>query len=190
VQQLAPGSPIGDQEILAKFLPCSALTESELLAYKLHSLPCPATEGIDRGAILWNLIGNKAIGKPKHSLLPVLTLLFLISYGILTRLVVEQGRTIESQRNLIGLLFTDSVQLSSLKGKAVQKQNAERAKAQAQMKSQATPQDSQAPNSSSRATSHADAKTHSKSKLHRPLPQKPPRDTSGEGDERRIRVSI
>jgi hypothetical protein len=127
------------------------------------------------------------IGQPKRTLLPVLTVLFLISYGLLTMLVVEQGRTIASQRSLIGLLFTDSVQLSSLLGKAVQKKNAERAKAQGQMKSRP---DSQGPNSSSPATPHAHAKSRGSSKLRRALPQKPPRDTSGEGDERRTLVSI
>ena len=62
----------------------------------------------------------------------MLTILFLLSYGLLTMLVVEQGRTIDSQRNLIHLLFSDSVQLSSIKGKAAQKQNDARAEAQAQ----------------------------------------------------------
>jgi hypothetical protein len=135
-------------------------------------------------------MGNNLIGQPKRTLLPVLTVLFLISYGLLTLLVVEQGRTIESQRSLIGLLFTDSVQLSILQGKAVQKKNAERAKAQGQTKSQATPQDSQGPDSSAPATPRAHAKSRGSSKLRRPLPQKPPKDTSGEGDERRTLVSI
>ena len=51
------------------------------------------------------------------SLLPLLVILFIVSYGILTLLVVEQGRTIESQRGLITVLLKDSTQLAALKGK-------------------------------------------------------------------------
>ena len=72
---------------------------------------------------MWNLTGNNAVGKPGRSLLPVLTILFLVSYGLLTMLVVEQGRTIDSQRSLIQMLFSDSVELTGLKGKAAQKQH-------------------------------------------------------------------
>lgn len=54
----------------------------------------------------------------KHGWLPLLTVLFLISYGLMTMLIVEQGRTIESQRALIGELFGDSTQLSAMKMKA------------------------------------------------------------------------
>src|SRR3984957_6934828 len=56
----------------------------------------------------------------KHGWLPLLTVLFLISYGLMTMLIVEQGRTIESQRALIRELFRDSTELSSVKMKAVQ----------------------------------------------------------------------
>ncbi len=51
----------------------------------------------------------------KNGWLPVLTVLFLISYGLMTMLVVEQGRTIESQRALIRELFRDSRDLSAVK---------------------------------------------------------------------------
>jgi negative regulator of sigma E activity len=50
----------------------------------------------------------------------VLTVLFLISYGLMTMLIVEQGRTIESQRALIRELFRDSTELSAVKQKAAQ----------------------------------------------------------------------
>jgi len=49
-----------------------------------------------------------------------LTILFLISYGLMTMLIVEQGRTIESQRALIRELFRDSKELSAVKMKAAQ----------------------------------------------------------------------
>jgi len=50
----------------------------------------------------------------------LLTILFLISYGLMTMLIVEQGRTIESQRALIRELFRDSKELSAVKMKAAQ----------------------------------------------------------------------
>ena len=43
--------------------------------------------------------------------------LFLISYGILTLLVVEQGKTIEAQRSLLREMLKDSQQLAMLKDK-------------------------------------------------------------------------
>ncbi len=51
------------------------------------------------------------------ALMPLLVLLFIVSYGILTALVFEQGRTIESQRGLIREMLKDSTQLAALKGK-------------------------------------------------------------------------
>jgi len=54
----------------------------------------------------------------KFSWLPVLTVLFMISYGLMTMLIVEQGQTIESQRALIRELFRDSTELSAVKLKA------------------------------------------------------------------------
>ena len=51
----------------------------------------------------------------KHGWLPLLTVLFLLSYGLMTMLIVEQGRTIESQRALIHELFRDSNELSVVK---------------------------------------------------------------------------
>lgn len=56
----------------------------------------------------------------KHGWLPLLTILFLISYGLMTMLIVEQGRTIESQRALIRELFRDSKELSVVRMKAAQ----------------------------------------------------------------------
>jgi len=60
------------------------------------------------------------VAPKKHGWLPLLTILFLISYGLMTMLIVEQGRTIESQRALIRELFRDSKELSAVKMKAAQ----------------------------------------------------------------------
>lgn len=69
------------------------------------------------------------------SLLPLLTILFIFSYGMLTYLVVQQGRTIDSQRGLIRTLLGDSIELSSMKGKAARAQ----AEAQTQPQNQVQP---------------------------------------------------
>ena len=50
-------------------------------------------------------------------MLPLLVILFIVSYGILTMLVFEQGQTIESQRTLIREMLKDSNQLAALKNK-------------------------------------------------------------------------
>ena len=51
------------------------------------------------------------------AILPLLVILFIVSYGILTMLVFEQGQTIESQRSLIREMLKDSNQLATLKSK-------------------------------------------------------------------------
>src|SRR6202049_2008679 len=62
------------------------------------------------GCHLTTLFGNNtAVSIKKRSLLPLLTVLFLFSYGLMTLLIVEQGTTIQSQRALIRDLFSDSM---------------------------------------------------------------------------------
>jgi hypothetical protein len=56
--------------------------------------------------------------------LPLLTVLFCISYGLMTMLIVEQGRTIDSQRALIRELFRDSMALNNSRMKSLQEQRA------------------------------------------------------------------
>ena len=50
-------------------------------------------------------------------IMPLLVILFIVSYGILTMLVFEQGQTIESQRSLIREMLKDSTQLAAIKDK-------------------------------------------------------------------------
>src|SRR5580704_14255941 len=61
----------------------------------------------------------------KRGMLPLLTVLFLISYALMTMLIIEQGQTIESQRALIRELFRDSTELSSIKQGQIAKKNSE-----------------------------------------------------------------
>lgn len=124
--------------------------------------------------------------KPKQSsMLPLLTVLFLISYALMATLVVEQGRTIDSQRYLIKQLFRDSSELTGMKTSLFQRQ---RAQAQAQAEANAHSQ-AQAP--SSQATPRDNAKSNrNPGKLRRPAPLRPPRNTSDVADERRALFSI
>jgi hypothetical protein len=64
-----------------------------------------------------------AAGKNRNAWLPLLVVLFLVSYGLMALLVFEQDRTIASQRGLITDLLGDSTQLSALKGQIIQKKN-------------------------------------------------------------------
>ena len=83
------------------------------------------------GCHLTTLFGNAAITTTtvipavpvqpkKHNLLPVLVVLFPISYGLMTMLLIEQGRTIESQRALIHELYHDSAELAAVKSRTLQ----------------------------------------------------------------------
>lgn len=82
------------------------------------------------GCLLTTLFNNTAITtatpidapvpRKKRSWLPLLTVLFCLSYGLMTMLIVEQGATIESQRALIRELFRDSTELSAMKMKLQQ----------------------------------------------------------------------
>jgi hypothetical protein len=95
------------------------------------------------GCHLTTLFGNHAISTvsvtdtpaapKKHGWLPLLTVLFLISYGLMTMLIVEQGQTIESQRALIRELFRDSTELSSMKMRGQQRAQLPSARTQAPM---------------------------------------------------------
>jgi hypothetical protein len=103
-------------------------------------------------------------------MLPLLTVLFLISYGLMVLLVVEQNRTITSQRWLITELMSDSKELTSLKGKLLaERRNAEKhsgSKTQTQTPStQAVPQNQK--------------------KARRSAPERPPRLASDAADVRR-----
>ncbi len=126
-----------------------------------------------------------AAPKPKSSLMPLLIVLFLVSYGLMALLVVEQGRTIDTQKGLILSLFDDSTQLSRLKGKTFQQQ---RAAAQAQAANKAQ---SQAQSPSTQETPRDNAKNnHSAGKVRKTLPEKPPVGTEDTSDVRRTLFKI
>ena len=73
-----------------------------------------------------------ATPKKKQSLLPLLTVLFVVSYGLMIALIVQQSVAIESQSSLIHMLMRESSQFWAAKGKAIAQQRAAQARAQAQ----------------------------------------------------------
>jgi hypothetical protein len=113
--------------------------------------------------------------KKRRPMLPVLIVLFLITYGLVLSLVVFQGSTINSQRLLILDLFRDSSQFQALQLKESQKKRAaaaEKNKGQAQQKEQ----------EKARAAKP-------KHRLHEPPPPQFP-DGPDVSDARRTQVSI
>jgi hypothetical protein len=128
--------------------------------------------------------------KSKHSLLPLLVVLFLISYGLLALLVVEQARTIDAQRSLINQLFGDSVELSSMKGRAFQQQHP-KSKAQPRSRSQAQTPSTQIQTPSSQVAPNNKVVSQRKgSKFQKQVPQKPPQVEADSPDDRRSKSLI
>lgn len=130
----------------------------------------------------------------KHTLLPVLVVLFLFSYGLMTMLIVEQGRTIDSQRALIRELFRDSSELFGIKRAQAlegrqsqgQVQNPSSQNPSAQNPSSSTPSNQVAPKQA--PSSHADAQANAHSaKPNVPAPSRPAADLS---DIRRALIKI
>jgi hypothetical protein len=120
--------------------------------------------------------------KKKRVMLPVLIVLFLISYGLMSLLVVEQGRTIESQRSLIRDLFNDSTQLSAMKLREVLR---ERATAPPSAKVGA-----QSPASPSQVAPQGSARNKNAVKSQRQALERPPKAAADAADERRIPLTI
>lgn len=134
-----------------------------------------------------------AAAKPKHTLLPLLIVLFLISYGLMALLVVEQGRTIDNQRSLIQSLFSDSNQLSHMKGSALQQHRAAaQAQAEAKTNSAAHTPSAQASNQapSTQVAPGNTAKNGHANGKRKALPEKPPQGTADNSDERRTVLKI
>jgi hypothetical protein len=123
--------------------------------------------------------------KPKRSLLPVLVVLFIVAYGLMTSLIVEQGSVIESQRHLIKQLFYDSGQLTALKGKlAANGANGSKA---AQTKPSAPVKPSPAPSTKERSDDCGSCKTRRHLEPREMAPSVPASDRE---DVRRALISI
>jgi hypothetical protein len=136
-------------------------------------------------------------------MLPILTVLFLISYGLMTMLIVEQGSTIESQRVLIRELFRDSTELAAVKGKAMQERKLaeNQAQTQAHAPSAKTPSNQvQAPTTQTPSTqlpNHAPSSqvaprrgASKTEQIQKPLFQAPPKPASDQAEDRRALIAI
>jgi hypothetical protein len=130
--------------------------------------------------------------KKKHGWLPLLTVLFMISYGLMTMLIVEQGQTIESQRALIRELFHDSTELTATKLKALQDGRSQAAQSVAPRNPAAPTQ--QAPSTqaqrqapSSQAVPQQRAQIQVRPKFQFQMPSKPASDLQ---DNRRALITI
>ena len=112
--------------------------------------------------------------KSRSALLPLLVILFLISYSLLTLLVVEQGRTIESQRTLLREMLKDSTQLAELKGRLAREQAARQVQPPAQQAqpAQKDPFVNKAPKSPDKDSRHPEKPTRSL----KTVPEKPASD--------------
>ncbi|MDP9160055.1 MAG: hypothetical protein M3O09_07475 [Acidobacteriota bacterium] len=119
-------------------------------------------------------------------MLPILLALFVISYVLLTTLVVEQGRTIDNQRFLIRQLFSDSTTLSTIKVQELRKNQAAATADDSGTKNQPTA-DAQVQTPSSQAAPSVQPKNHQK--LGKQSLQKPPKSVDS-GDVRRTALTI
>ncbi len=109
-------------------------------------------------------------------MLPLLTIVFLISYGLLAWLVVEQNNTIQAQKALIRQMFGDNTELTALKIRINREKNQARSQAQAPV-SPSTPREKSGSN-------------RSMGRMQKSAPQKPPRPTSDTMDVRRALNTI
>jgi hypothetical protein len=132
--------------------------------------------------------------KKKRTFLPLLTILFLFSYGLMTVLIMEQGSAIQQQRNLIKVLMRDSTELWAIKGKAITDRQAAQTQTQSHARSTQNPSSqtpsTQAPSTqvpSTQVPSSKAPQSHSSrtSKVAKPGSQVPPMPASDLVDQRR-----
>ncbi len=135
-----------------------------------------------------------AVPRKKLTLLPLLTVLFVFSYGLMTVLIIEQGSVIQTQRNLIKVLGRDSTELWAGRGKAIGDQQMSQ---QSQAHGHAQAPQRQAPSTqipSSKAPSTQappQRQSHNPaSRVAKPNTQLPPVPASDLSDRRRALTTI
>ena len=140
--------------------------------------------------------------KRKLTALPLLVVLFVISYLLLTKLVIEQDKTIDSQRSMIHLLFKDNTYLSRLHKHAAASSKKPKSQVSSQLDAQ-NPASQSASNQesssqiplaqvpSSKIGPQANAKTGRKTrKAEKAIPASPPPEPTDPSDQRRVSFSI
>jgi hypothetical protein len=154
------------------------------------------------------LLGNAAVmpiavPRKKRTLLPLLTVVFLFSYGLMTLLIVEQNTAIQAQKNLIQVLLGDSKELWAMKGKVLTDQSArDRTHRNAQaLPNRAPSTQGQAPSVQAPSTQAPSTQvplnqaphqhSHSRAgKGARPNTQVPPVPASDLTDQRRVLITL
>ena len=160
----------------------------------------PAVAGQNLGWRLTTLFGNNAVTpitapKKKTTLLPLLTVVFLISYGLMTLLIIEQNTAIQAQRSLIHVLLGDSRELLAMKGKVLTNRSIP-APTPAQKSLTQIPLHAQTPSThvpSTKTPSTQVPQHHSQSrtgKSAKPDTQVPPMPASDLGDQRRVVITL
>lgn len=148
--------------------------------FGVHLRDQPEVMGQFGGAVTVTFSEPSATPKKKSrtALLPLLVALFVISYSILTMLVIEQGRTIEAQRTLLREMLKDSNQLAELKDKMAREEAAKQVQPPTQAEhdrpEQKEPAANREPaaNGSDKVTKHAGKSAHSL----KSVPEKPAAD--------------
>ena len=144
-----------------------------------------------------------AAPKKKRSLMPLLTVVFLASYGLMTMLIVEQGNAIQQQHNLILVLMGDSTELWAMKAKVltdrsaqaqaqshVQAPSTQSPLTQGQVPSVQTPS-TQAPSKQTPSTQAPQKHSQSRAgKGAKPDTQVPPMPASDLSDQRRVLITL
>ena len=138
------------------------------------------------------LFGNTAViaipaPKKKRTLLPLLTVLFLFSYGLMTMLIVEQGSVIQSQRNLIQTLMLDSHELWGMKVKAIANASQNQANAHSNQTPSTQTPSTQTPSTQAAPQLHAQSRG---AKTAKPGTQPPPMPAVDLVDQRRVLHTI
>jgi competence protein ComGC len=145
--------------------------------------------------------------KRKLTALPLLVVLFVISYLLLTKLVIEQDKTIDSQRNMIHMLFNDNTYLTGLHKHAAVSSKKPKSQDSSQLDAQNSasqnPASASEPNHasssqiplaqvpSSKAGPQANAKTGRRTRTaEKAIPASPPPEPTDPSDQRRVSFSI
>jgi len=149
-----------------------------------------------------------AVPKKKRSLMPVLTILFMFSYGLMTLLIVEQGAAIQQQHNFIQVLLGDSRELWAMKGKVLTDKTArDQAQKNAHASSTQTPstrgqvppaqtpstqaQSTQAPSTQIPSTQAQQQHAQNRAgKAAKPQTEVPPMPASDLSDRRRVLIAL
>jgi hypothetical protein len=143
------------------------------------------------------------VSRSKRAQIALLAVLFTIAYGLLLMMVVRQGKTIQSQRSLIHLLFKDNQHLKAKTASAQESAHSAYAddsskQVQAQVPSSQVPSTQipliQVPPlqaAPDKAKPQAGTKTDRKSrKAEKALPARPPAELTDPSDMRRVSFAI